>query len=78
MQDVPRRLADGPDAGRRGRRGLVFVLGGAWWFAVLSGWLSAERTWPLLVVGFGIWIGSRLGGAEVKLIHEVGHGPAKP
>ncbi len=38
---------------RRGRRGLVFVLGGAWWFAVLSGWLSAERTWPLLIVGFG-------------------------
>jgi hypothetical protein len=38
---------------RRGRRGLVFVLGGAWWFAVLSGWLSAERTWPLLVVAYG-------------------------
>lgn len=38
---------------RRGRRGLVFVLGGAWWFAVLSGWLSLERTWPLLVVAYG-------------------------
>ena len=38
---------------RRGRRGLVFVLAGAWWLAVLSDWLSPEQTWPLLVVAYG-------------------------
>ncbi len=38
---------------RRGRRGLFYVLAGAWWFGVLSGWVSAERTWPLLVVAYG-------------------------
>ena len=38
---------------RRGRRGLLFVLGGVWWFAGLQGWLSFERTWPLLIVFYG-------------------------
>lgn len=38
---------------RRGRRGLFFVLAGAWWFAGLQGWLSFERTWPVLIVFYG-------------------------
>lgn len=38
---------------RRGRRGLFYVLAGAWWLAGLQGLLSFERTWPLLIVFYG-------------------------
>jgi len=38
---------------RRGRRGLFFVLAGAWWLAGLAGWLALDQTWPLLIVAFG-------------------------
>ena len=38
----------------RGREGLFFVLGGAWWLAGASGWISLERTWPLLFVAAGV------------------------
>jgi len=38
---------------RRGRRGLFYVLAGAWWLAGLSGWLSFEQTWPLLIIAYG-------------------------
>lgn len=38
----------------RGREGLFFVLGGAWWLAGASGWISLERTWPLLFVAAGL------------------------
>jgi hypothetical protein len=38
----------------QGRVGLFFVLSGAWWLAGVSGWLSLERTWPLLVVAIGV------------------------
>ncbi|MFN7917718.1 MAG: DUF5668 domain-containing protein [Vicinamibacterales bacterium] len=38
---------------RRGRRGLFYVLAGSWWLAGLQGWLSFERTWPLLIVFYG-------------------------
>jgi len=41
---------------RRGREGLFFVLGGAWWLACSTGWMSLERTWPLLFVALGISI----------------------
>ena len=39
---------------RQGRVGLFFVLSGAWWLAGVSGWISLERTWPLLVVAVGV------------------------
>lgn len=39
--------------GRRGRRGLFYVLAGAWWLAGLQGWLSFEQTWPLLIIFYG-------------------------
>lgn len=39
--------------GRRGRRGLFYVLAGGWWLAGLQGWLSFEQTWPLLIVFYG-------------------------
>jgi hypothetical protein len=42
--------------GERGRHGLFFVLGGAWWLAGVSGWISLERTWPLLFVALGLSI----------------------
>jgi len=38
----------------QGRIGLFFVLAGAWWLAGVSGWISLEQTWPLLVVAIGI------------------------
>ena len=38
----------------RGREGLFFVFAGAWWLAGMSGWISLERTWPLLIVAFGV------------------------
>src|SRR5436190_3471473 len=38
----------------QGRVGLFFVLSGSWWLAGVSGWLSLERTWPLLVVAIGV------------------------
>jgi len=38
----------------QGRVGLFFVLSGAWWLAGVSGWISLERTWPLLVVAIGV------------------------
>ena len=38
---------------RRGRRGTFFILAGAWWLACLEGWMSFERTWPLLIVFYG-------------------------
>lgn len=38
---------------RRGRRGSFFILAGAWWLACLEGWMSFERTWPLLIVFYG-------------------------
>lgn len=38
----------------RGREGLFFVLVGGWWLACSTGWLSFERTWPLLVVAIGV------------------------
>ena len=38
----------------RGREGLFFVLSGAWWLAGASGWISLERTWPLLFVAAGV------------------------
>lgn len=40
----------------RGREGLFFVFAGAWWLAGISGWISLERTWPLLIVAFGVSI----------------------
>lgn len=39
--------------GRRGRRGLFYILAGGWWLAGLQGWLSFEQTWPLLIVFYG-------------------------
>lgn len=39
--------------GRRGRRGLFYVLAGGWWLAGLRGWLSFEQTWPLLIIFYG-------------------------
>ena len=38
----------------QGRIGLFFVLAGAWWLAGVSGWISLEQTWPLLVVAIGV------------------------
>ena len=40
----------------QGREGLFFVLGGTWWLAGISGWISLERTWPLLIVALGVSI----------------------
>ncbi|HUR35965.1 MAG TPA: DUF5668 domain-containing protein, partial [Vicinamibacterales bacterium] len=40
----------------QGRGGLFFALGGAWWLAGLSGWISFQRTWPLLFVALGVSI----------------------
>lgn len=40
----------------QGREGLFFVLAGAWWLAGTSGWISLERTWPLLFVALGVSI----------------------
>ena len=40
----------------QGREGLFFVLAGGWWLAAASGWISFERTWPLLFVALGVSI----------------------
>ncbi len=40
----------------QGREGLFFVLAGSWWLTVTSGWMSLERTWPLLIVALGVSI----------------------
>ena len=50
------RLARMAAARAPGRDGLFFVLAGGWWLAGLAGWLSMERTWPLLFVALGVGV----------------------
>jgi hypothetical protein len=38
------------------KRGLIFLTGAAWLFAVEGGWVSVEDSWPILVIAVGLLI----------------------